>query len=219
MSGAPNRLFDIWARAERRALLAWTVAIVQTLLAGGATGLLYLERRREPMVVRISADGIPQTVALTEAYFEPNEAELRAFGAHFATLFMRGDSYSLRQDWLWCAEHMLEELAKRFKDEARGTASQPGALAVVEALERRTEIPRDSLEITVDKRPWPWRIVVTGVRKVLGDEGEGRQWRLELSVVRASRRVLPEGLIVTDVRSGGTAVIGPALAGVYVEAR
>ncbi len=202
MRAAPNRFFEAWAKAERRALVAWAVAAMQTVLACAALGLLYLERRKEPMVVRVSADGIPQTVALTEAYFEPNEAELRAFGANFATLFMRGDSYSLRQDWLWCAEHMLEELAERFKAEARGTATQPGALAVVEALGRRTEIPRDSLEIAVDKRPWPWRITVSGVRKVLGEDGEGRRWRLDLDVVRASRRVLPEGLIVTDCPVG-----------------
>ena len=48
-------------------------------------------------------------------------------------------------------------------------------------------------------------------------DDEGRQWRLELAVVRTSRRVLPEGLIVTDICSGGMAVIGPALAGVYTE--
>src|SRR5262245_13700154 len=101
MTPAPNRFFAAWSRAERSIVIAWTAAGLQTLIALGCLGLLYAEKRKEPMVVRVSADGIPQTVALTEGYFEPSDVEIRAFAANFATMFMRGDSFSLRQDWKW----------------------------------------------------------------------------------------------------------------------
>lgn len=216
---APNRFFEAWGLADRRARLAWCAAGVQSVLALTCLALLHAEKAKEPMVYRVACDGIPTPVALTEAYFEPSENELRAFGTNFAIHFMRGDSFSVRQDLLWCLEYMEATLADRFKRELKGSSYEPGAIGVVESLSRRTEIPRESLEVTVDKRPWPWVIKVKGVRKVLREEGEGRSWQLELQVVRTSRRVLPEGLLVVEIRTNGAPVVGPALRSIYTEGR
>jgi hypothetical protein len=209
--------FGKWGQAARSARFAWMVAGVQSLLLALAMGCLMVKLFEEPTLIRVPEDGLPQVLRLTEKYYEPTDAELRTFGANFATFFMRGDSFSLHQDWSWCAEHMEQALMKRFLGQATGTPEEPGALAVVERLKQRTEIPRDSLEVTVDKRAWPWRIEVKGVRKVLGKEGLDQKWQLQLQVVRTSRRVLPEGLVVVDLRSGGVAVVGPALRGLYTE--
>lgn len=213
----PNRFFEAWGVADRRARLAWTAAAVQSLLAVACLALLHAEKTKEPLVYRVACDGIPTPVTLTEAYFEPSESELRSFGANFAIHFMRGDSFSLRQDLLWCVEYMEARLAERFKREARGSSYEPGAITVVESLGRRTEIPRVQLEVAVDKRPWPWVIKVSGVRRTLGDNGAGRKWDLELHVVRTTRRLLPEGLVVVEVKTNGAPVVGPALRSIYGE--
>jgi hypothetical protein len=191
------------------------VGVAGIVVACAAMVMLHKERTREPMVIRIAQDGMPQAVTLTENYTEPNETDLRWFGIDFARRFMLGDSYSVRQDYMYCAERMVAERAGQFLQEAKGTAERAGAAAVIESLKRRTHIPLESMEVSVDKRPWPWRIEIKGERRVVGDENNVMQWKLQLKVVKASRRLLPSGLLVYDVEADGRPVIGPALRSVY----
>lgn len=212
-----NKFVLAWASAERRAIIGQAVGIAGVVVACASLVLLHRERTREPMVIRIAQDGMPQAVVLTENYSEPNENDLRVFGIDFARRFMAGDSYSVRNDFVYCAERMVAELAEKFLQEAKGTPERAGAAAVIETLKRRTHIPLESMEVTVNKRDWPWRIEIKGQRQVVGQEDRPTEWRLVLKVLKASRRLLPAGLLVHEIESDGRPVIGPALRSIYGE--
>jgi hypothetical protein len=155
-------------------------------------------------VVRIGCDGIPQVVTLdSAAYSEPNEREIRAFATEFAVFYARSDSYSILNDLVWCANRMAPELRERFKRSVRGTATTPGIITVIEKLKRRTQIDPATLDIQADKRPYPWKVKVKGVRQVVGDSGPGETFELELDLVRASREEHLEGLLVWAIRAKG----------------
>src|SRR5262249_5258263 len=155
-------------------------------------------------IIRIGCDGIPQVVTLdSAAYSEPNERELRAFATEFAVFYARSDSYSILNDLVWCANRMAPELRERFRRAVRGPATAPGLVSVIEQLKRRTQIDPATLDIQVDKRPYPWKVRVTGVRQVVGDGGPGDTFELELDLVRASREEHLEGLLVWAIRAKG----------------
>lgn len=201
MSDPKNRLLAVWASHEQRARVWFRLFVFGggLLVLSLLTTFSALGRPRE--VVRIGCDGIPQVVRLDDrAYSEPDEREIRAFAGQFAVLFMRADSYSVVNDYVWCAARMAPELQEAFKREARN------ATAVVEALKRRTEIEPASLEIQVDKRLFPWRASVKGARRVIGTEdGQGREeaFALDVEVVRTERTVTnPFGLLVWRIHTG-----------------
>jgi hypothetical protein len=155
-------------------------------------------------VIRIGCDGIPQVVRLDNvAYSEPNEREIRAFATQFAVFYARSDSYSILNDLVWCANRMAPELRERFKRSVRGTPQTPGLVQVIETLHRRTQIDPATLDIQVDKGPYPWKVQVKGVRQVVGDQGPGETFELGLELVRASREEQLEGLLVWAIRAKG----------------
>jgi hypothetical protein len=155
-------------------------------------------------VIRIGCDGIPQLVTLDNAaYSEPNEREIRGFATEFAVFYARSDSYSILNDLVWCANRMAPELRDRFKRSVRGGPQTPGIVTVIQKLQRRTQIDPATLEIEVDKRPYPWKVKVKGVRQVVGDTGPGETFELELDLVRASREERLEGLLVWRLRAKG----------------
>jgi hypothetical protein len=155
-------------------------------------------------VIRIGCDGIPQVVTLdSAAYSEPNEREIRAFATEFAVFYARSDSFSILNDLVWCANRMAPELRERFKRSVRGTAATPGVITVIEKLKRRTQVDPATLEIQADKRPYPWKVSVKGVRQVVGDAGPGESFELDLELVRASREEHLEGLLVWAIRAKG----------------
>jgi hypothetical protein len=83
------------------------------------------------------------------------------------------------------------------------TPETPGVIAVIEKLQRRTQIDPATLDIQVEKRPYPWKVKVKGVRQVVGDSGPGEGFELELDLVRASREEQLEGLLVWSIRAKG----------------
>ncbi len=204
MNAAASRFIAIWASHEARARLWFRLF----LLTAGALGLSLVttirawSRPRE--VVRIACDGIPQVVRLDNAaYSEPNEREIRAFATEFAVFYARSDSYSILNDLVWCAARMAPELRERFKRSVRGTSQAPGIISVIEKLQRRTQIDPATLDIQVDKSPYPWKVKVKGVRQMVGDSGPGSGFELELDLVRASREERLEGLLVWGIRAKG----------------
>src|SRR5574340_204006 len=171
MNVAKSRFVAIWASHEARARL-WSrlfVVAMAGLLLSLVTTIRVWHRPRE--VVRIGCDGIPQVVTLdNQAYSEPNEREIRAFATEFAIFYARSDSYSILNDLVWCANRMAPELRERFKRSVRGTPQTPGLVQVIEKLHRRTQIDPATLDIQVDKGPYPWKVQVKGVRQVVGDQ-------------------------------------------------
>src|SRR5262249_59443674 len=132
-------------------------------------------------IIRIGCDGIPQVVTLDNAaYAEPNEREIRAFATEFAVFYARSDSYSILNDLVWCANRMAPDLRERFKRSVRGTPGTQGIVNVIEKLQRRTQIDPGTLEIQVDKRPYPWKVNVKGVRPVVGGHGSGERVQLHI---------------------------------------
>ncbi|MGH9887063.1 MAG: hypothetical protein ACREBE_16175 [bacterium] len=167
-----------------------------------ATTIRVWNRPRE--VIRIGCDGIPQVVTLDNAaYSEPNEREIRGFATEFAVFYARSDSYSVLNDLVWCANRMAPELRERFKRNVRGAPDTPGIIKVIEKLQRRTQIDPATLEIEVDKRPYPWKVKVKGARQIVGDAASGETFELELDLVRASREERLEGLLVWSIRAKG----------------
>ena len=162
-----NRVMTLWESADtaRKGLVPLVHRLGGILLALSlVTTVRIWSRPRE--VIRIGCDGIPQVVRIDEhAYSEPDDREIRAFAAQFAVFYMRADSYSIVNDYVWAAARMTTELRDSFKREARG------AIAEVQALKRRTQVRAEALEIAVDKKPFPWRASVKGVRQTLGEEG------------------------------------------------
>src|SRR5262249_11837007 len=153
-------------------------------------------------VIRIGCDGIPQVVTLDNAaYSEPNEREIRAFATEFAVFYARSDSYSILNDMVWCASRMAPELRESFKRTVRGTPELPGVIPVIESAQRRPQIDPATLEIEVDKRPYPWKVTVKGARQVVGeDPASAERFELDLELVRAPRDERLEGLLVWAMR-------------------
>jgi hypothetical protein len=204
MSVSQSRFVAIWASHEARAKVWFRLFLVATagLVLSLVTTIRVWNRPRE--VVRIGCDGIPQVVTLDNAaYSEPNEREIRAFATEFAVFYSRSDSYSILNDLVWCANRMAPDLRERFKRSVRGTPGTQGIVNVIEKLQRRTQIDPGMLEIQVDKRPYPWKVNVKGVRQVVGDKGSGESFELDLDLVRASRDERLEGLLVWGIRAKG----------------
>ncbi len=204
MGATTSRFVAIWASHEARARLWFRLFLVATaaLLLSLVTTIRIWHRPRE--VVRIGCDGIPQVVTLdNQAYSEPNEREIRAFATEFAVFYARSDSFSILNDLVWCASHMAPDLRERFKRTVRGTRDQPGLIPVIEKLKRRTQIDPTTLTVEVDKRPYPWKVKVKGVRQTVGDTNTGESFELELDLVRASRDEHVEGLLVWGIRAKG----------------
>ena len=204
MSASESRFIAIWASHEARAKVWFRLFLLASagLCFSLVTTIRVWNRPRE--VIRIGCDGIPQVVTLDNAaYSEPNEREIRGFATEFAVFYARSDSYSVLNDLVWCANRMAPELRERFKRSVRGTAQTPGLVTVIEKLKRRTQIDAATLEIHVDKRPYPWKVMVKGVRQVVGDAAPGETFELELDLVRASREEQLEGLLVWSIRAKG----------------
>jgi hypothetical protein len=208
MPAVKSRFVAFWATAERRASIWFRIAAIQAVLLGLTLVTLGRVVARPREVIRIACDGIPQVVQINEAvYSEPAEQEIRAFAATFATFYARSDSYSVVNDLVFCMRRMTPELRERFKTIARGSRERPGIAAVVESLKRRTQVDPAALDVTVDKRTYPWRAVVKGSRQVVGEPPEAAQsFELELELVRTSRDELIEGLLVWGVRAKGDAL-------------
>jgi hypothetical protein len=205
MSAAGSRFIAIWASHEARARL-WSrlfFVAVACLLLSLVTTIRVWTRPRE--VVRIGCDGIPQVVTLDNAaYSEPNEREIRAFATQFAVFYARSDSFSILNDLVWCANRMAPDLRERFKKTVRGSAETPGLVPVIEKLKRRTQIDPTALEIVVDKKPYPWKVQVKGLRQVVGEtSAPGEAFELDIDLVRASRDEHLEGLLVWGIRAKG----------------
>lgn len=204
MSAAGSRFIAIWASHELRARVWFRLFLFTAagLVLSLATTIRVWNRPRE--VIRIGCDGIPQVVTLDNvAYSEPNEREVRAFATEFAVFYARSDSYSILNDLVWCANRMAPELRERFKRTVRGTTERPGLITVIEKLQRRTQIDPGALEIQVDKRSYPWKVQVKGVRQIVGETGTGETFELALELVRASRDERLEGLLVWAIRAKG----------------
>ena len=204
MTAAGSRFVAIWASHEARARLWFRLFLLASgsLILSLVTTIRVWNRPRE--VIRIGCDGIPQVVTLDKAsYSEPNEREIRAFTTAFAVFYARSDSYSILNDLVWCANRMAPELREKFKRSVRSTPDAPGVISVIEKLQRRTQIDPTTLDIQVDKRPYPWKVKVRGVRQVVGDAGPGEGFELDLDLVRASREEHLEGLLVWSIRAKG----------------
>ncbi len=204
MGATTRRFVAIWASHEARARLWFRLFLVATagLLLSLVTTIRVWHRPRE--VVRIGCDGIPQVVTLdNQAYSEPNEREIRAFATEFAVFYARSDSYSILNDLVWCANRMAPDLRERFKRTVRGSHDKPGLIPVIEKLKRRTQIDPTTLTVEVDKRPYPWKVRVKGIRQTVGETTAGESFELELDLVRASRDEHVEGLLVWAIRAKG----------------
>jgi hypothetical protein len=217
MSATNSRFMAIWASHETRARVWFRLFLFTAagLVLSLVTTLRVWSRPRE--VIRIGCDGIPQVVTLDNAsYSEPNDREVRAFATEFAVFYARSDSFSILNDMVWCANRMAPDLRDRFKKTVRGTPQKPGIIGVIEKLQRRTQVDPAALEIEVDKRPYPWKAKVKGVRQVVGDTGPGESFELELELVRASRDEQLAGLLVWGIRAQGDP-IDTALAAAVAE--
>jgi hypothetical protein len=204
MSASQSRFVAIWASHEARARVWFRLFVVTAvgLVLSLVTTIRVWTRPRE--VIRIGCDGIPQVVTLDNAaYSEPNEREIRAFATEFAVFYARSDSYSILNDLVWCANRMAPELRDRFKRSVRGGPQTPGLITVIEKLKRRTQVDPAALDIHVDKKPYPWKVAIKGVRQVVGDTGPGEAFDLEMDLVRASREEQLEGLLVWSIRAKG----------------
>jgi hypothetical protein len=205
MSASHSRFVAIWASHEARARVWFRLFLLATagLILSLVTTIRVWNRPRE--VVRIGCDGIPQVVAIDNAaYSEPNEREIRAFATEFAVFYARSDSYSILNDMVWCANRMAPDLRERFKRSVRGApGTTQGIVSVIEKLQRRTQIDPATLEIQVDKRPYPWKVNVKGLRQIVGDKGPGEGFEVDMDLVRTSRDEHLEGLLVWTLRAKG----------------
>jgi hypothetical protein len=205
MSASQSRFVAIWASHEARARVWFRLFLVTAvgLVLSLVTTIRVWNRPRE--VVRIGCDGIPQVVALDNAaYSEPNEREIRAFATEFAVFYARSDSFSILNDMVWCANRMAPELREQFKRSVRGDpGTTQGIVPVIEKLQRRTQIDPATLEIQVDKRPYPWKVNVKGLRQVVGEKGPGEGFELDMDLVRTSRDEHLAGLLVWGLRAKG----------------
>lgn len=205
MAASTSRFVAFWAAHERRALVYSRLLAVTLALLGISLVNTYRAWNRPREVVRIGCDGIPQLVRVNDdVYSEPDEREIHAFAARFAVRAARADSFSIVNDYLDILPLMTPELRERFHREARGSAEQAGAVQVVQNLQRRTQVDPSLLQITVDKRPYPWRVNVRGTRQIVGQRAEANEnFEMDLELVRASRNDVVEGLLVYGMRTKG----------------
>ncbi len=208
MSIPNNRFIAFWASHERRARIYGRLLGVSLALLGLSLVNTYRAWNQPRDVIRIGCDGIPQLVRLNEeVYSEPDEREIRAFTSLFAVMYARGDSYSVVNDYVFCASKMNPELREQFRLQARGTPERPGAIQVVESLRRRTQVDPASLEISIDKKSYPWRVKVAGLRQIVGQGSDtSEKFELDLELVRASRNQVLEGLLVYRIQAKGDPV-------------
>src|SRR5271169_4260376 len=210
MSADQSLFVAYWQASERRAALwFWCFAGSAALLGLSlATTFKVMSRPRE--VIRIGCDGVPQLFTPTPQYSEPNDPEIRAFATNFVTALARADSYSIVNDYVFVAQKMAPKLREEFKREARGHDGRAGAIQIIESLHRRTQIDPSALEVTIDKKEYPWQVQVKGVRQVVGDKSTPTQpFSVELALVRASREEVLEGMLVWAIHSSGSAVGAP----------
>lgn len=205
MPASTSRFVAFWAAHERRAQVYGRLLVVTLGLLAVSLVNTYRAWNRPREVVRIGCDGIPQLVRINdEVYSEPDDREIRAFAARFAVRAGRADSFSVVNDYLDILPLMTPELRERFHREARGTSEQPGAVQVIQSLQRRTQVDPSTLQIVVDKRPYPWRVNVRGARQVVGRAAEANEeFEIDLELVRASRNEVVEGLLVYAMRTKG----------------
>jgi hypothetical protein len=208
MSMPNNRFIAFWASHERRARVYGRLLGVSLALLGLSLVNTYRAWNQPREVIRVACDGIPQLVRLNEeVYSEPDEREIRAFTSLFAVMYARGDSFSVVNDYVFCASKMNPELREQFRLQARGTPERPGAIQVVESLGRRTQVDPASLEISIDKKAYPWRVKVAGVRQIVGQGDDANEkFELDLELVRASRNQVIEGLLVYRIQAKGDPV-------------
>lgn len=206
-----NRYIAQWAAHEKRAAIYGRLLGVALFLLGLSLLNNYRAWDRPREVVRVGCDGIPQLVRINdEVYSEPDDREIKAFVSEWAIRFARSDSGSVLHDLAWCAMRMTPELRAGFVPKARGTKEQPGIIATVESLNRRTDVAPSSLQIQIDKSTYPWRITAMGERQIVGQESAANQkFKLYLSLVRASRNDVIEGMLVYSVRADGEALDTP----------
>lgn len=192
-----NRMMAVWASADTRARVWFTVACVTglALFASLWTTIHLLNRPRE--VVRVGCDGVPQLVTITGAYDEPNDAEIRAFVTAFAIQYGRMDSFSVMNDVVFCAQNLVPELRETFRVTGRQL------IATLEPLRRRTHVDPARVEIELDKTRYPVTARVKGVRQVLGNRPEEQPFQFTLELVRASRREVLTGLLVYRIHADG----------------
>jgi hypothetical protein len=212
-SAADNRVMRLWASHEERAKHYRRLAVFFGVLLVIAMAGLYRAYGRELDVVRVDGNGQSTVVRLDrESNQEPNELELRAFGAEVAVYLCRADSWSVVNDYAWVARRMIPRLREQFNKEVMGTSQKTGAIAIIESLKRRTEIDASTLKVEADKSEYPWKVVVEGERQILGEEGARatQPFKVRLEVVRGKRTLsMKEGLLVWNVVTEGDPITGP----------
>lgn len=196
---ADNLFTALWKRHAQHAATWRALCLGQAVVTVLSLGLVHTLLHRPREVVRVGCDGIPQLVRLDpRQYSEPNEHEIQAFVRLWAVAYARNDSWSAVHDAVYVARYMLPELRETYRRRMKGTPGHPGLLAQLEAVQRRTEIDPNRLEVRVDTRPYPWVAEVQGVRKVVG--GDAQPFGLIVKLVRAPREEIIEGLLVQSVR-------------------
>lgn len=205
---ADNLFTALWKRHAQHAATWRALCLGQAVLTALALGLCFTLLRRPREVVRIGCDGIPQLVRLdVQQYSEPNEHEIQAFVRMWAVAYARADSWSAVNDAVYVGRYMVPELREAYRRHMRGTAAQPGLLAQLEAVKRRTEIDPNELDVRVDTHQYPWVAEVRGARKIVG-AADVQRFSLVVKLVRAPREQVLEGMLVQGVRD--LEVVSPA---------
>jgi hypothetical protein len=198
----PNRLRAIWDGHANRAAL-WRALFLGSAAVTALTLLLSLRLLGRPReVIRIGCDGIPQLVRVdTEQYTEPNEREMQAFVRLWTVAYARNDSFSAVNDAVHAARYMVPELRDLYRRRMKGTPEEPGLVAQLQAVGRRTEIDPNQLTVEIDRQVYPWLARVRGERRVLRErQTETQPFALDIRLVRAPREQVLEGLLVQEVR-------------------
>ena len=175
-------------------------AVVPPLLLTAA-GLGPEPRHNDPRVepaqevIRIGCDGIPQVVTLdSAAYSEPNEREIRAFATESSPSSTPGATRSPSSTtWSGAPTGWRRSCASA---SSAASAGRPRPRDHPGDREARSGGPRSipaTLEIQVDKRPYPWKVKVKGVRQVVSDTGPGRELRARAGPGACLARGTPGG--------------------------
>jgi hypothetical protein len=205
---ADNLFTALWKRHAQHAATWRALCLGQAVITVLALVLAFTLLHRPREVVRIGCDGIPQLVRLdVQQYAEPNEREIQAFVRTWAVAYARADSFSAVNDAVYVSRYMVPELREAYRRHMRGTAGQPGLLAQLEAVKRRTEIDPNDLEVRVDTHQYPWAVEVHGERRIVG-AADVQRFALVVKLVRAPREQVLEGMLVQGVRD--LEVIPPA---------
>ena len=198
----PNRLRAIWDGHANRAAL-WRALFLGSAAVTALALLLSLRLLGRPReVISIGCDGIPQLVRLdTEQYTEPNEREMQALVRLWTVAYARNDSFSAVNDAVHAARYMVPELREVYRRRMKGTPEQPGLVAQLQAVGRRTEIDPNQLSVEIDREVYPWLARVRGERRVLREgQTETQPFALDIRLVRAPREQVLEGLLVQEIR-------------------